>query len=618
MTSMPILWHSFLVRLRYMTAYMCLRLYSTCGFEVHDFEVCCAAIWLHDVYNITVKGIHVAVSKNVSDVVWKNISWITVQLTTSCFLTNRKCLGIAIYGGTSVNVHSSSANNCSFGLVLRNTTNTHITNAIVMHSEIVGVTLHMTRNTYVTNTITMYSGWSGMCFYITSNCIHLDAQYLSRSTCFLNIEGSRSQKWLTFVNNSAGKGGDILYRGHVPLGIDRHWNCLDSFKNVSYISQNGLSLISSDLSQVCVCNGSGQHDCQIVAGTNPHPVYPSQYISIPAVVVGQDLGTVTGSVYAQFLQKSSTKNPPQFETWQTVQAVTQHNCSHLKYTIFSQTEVLEAVLVLTAHDSYVSRLLNNNIDTNARTLWTSTYKTIAVEPLMKNNNPIYINISLLPCPSGFMLTTDPPFRCDCDMLLQKINEFQCHIQEHTISRSGLLWVGMIQDDNGTNGTVAVSEYCPLDYCKKEKSNVTLSEPDTQCEHNHSGVLCGGCQPSLSLALGSERCLPCSNKYLALLIPFALAGPALVFCIKFLDLTISQGTLNGLIFYANIVQANEYVFLPQRQTNPLSVFLAWLNLNLGVETLFSRSNCLFQDMVAICVPILHLEHCRTHHHICKVQ
>ena len=207
---------------------------------------------------------------------------------------------------------------------------------------------------------------------------------------------------------------------------------------------------------------------------------------------------------------------------------------------------------------------------------------------MKNNNPIYINISLLPCPSGFMLTTDPPFRCDCDMLLQKINEFQC---QQTISRSELLWVRMIQDDNGTNGTVAVSEYCPLDYCKKKNSNVTLSEPDTQCQHNHSCVLCGGCQPSLSLALGSERCLPYSNKYLALLIPFALAGPALVFCIKFLDLTIFQGTLNGLIFYANIVQANQYVFLPQRQTNPLTVFLAWLNLDLGVET------CFFQDLTA---------------------
>ena len=32
---------------------------------------------------------------------------------------------------------------------------------------------------------------------------------------------------------------------------------------------------------------------------------------------------------------------------------------------------------------------------------------------------------------------------------------------------------------------------------------------------------------LSLALGSAQCLPCSNNYLALLIPFALAGPAVL-------------------------------------------------------------------------------------------
>lgn len=35
--------------------------------------------------------------------------------------------------------------------------------------------------------------------------------------------------------------------------------------------------------------------------------------------------------------------------------------------------------------------------------------------------------------------------------------------EKTFSHSGLVWVrvGLIEDDNGT---VAVSEYCPLDYC----------------------------------------------------------------------------------------------------------------------------------------------------------
>ena len=44
-------------------------------------------------------------------------------------------------------------------------------------------------------------------------------------------------------------------------------------------------------------------------------------------------------------------------------------------------------------------------------------------------------------------------------------------------------------------------------------------------------------------------------------------------------------MNGLIFYANIIQASQYTFLPWRSTHILSVFIAWLNLDLGVETCF---------------------------------
>ena len=159
----------------------------------------------------------------------------------------------------------------------------------------------------------------------------------------------------------------------------------------------------------------------------------------------------------------------------------------------------------------------------------------------------------------------------------------------------LVWVGMIDDDNGTNGTLAASQYCPLNYCSKAASNVTLSESNSQCRYNHSGTLCGGCQPGLSLALGSAQCLPCSNDYLALLIPFTLAGPALVGFIKLLDITISQGTINGLVFYANIIQANQDIFLPWRSTHPLSVtvFIAWLNLDFGVEI------CFFNGLDAYC-------------------
>ena len=61
-----------------------------------------------------------------------------------------------------------------------------------------------------------------------------------------------------------------------------------------------------------------------------------------------------------------------------------------------------------------------------------------------------------------------------------------------------------------------------------------------------------------------------------------------------NLTVSTGTLNGIIFYANIVRANHAVFFPLGKSgfsSLLSVFIAWLNLDLGVEV------CLFRGMDA---------------------
>ena len=193
--------------------------------------------------------------------------------------------------------------------------------------------------------------------------------------------------------------------------------------------------------------------------------------------------------------------------------------------------------------------------------------------------PVYINISFRLCPPGFSLSKDPPFRCDCNQLMKQLPGVKCHIQDQTISRSGLVWIST--DDNET---VAASN-CPYNYCNREEINVSLEDPDSQCNFNHSGTLCGGCQPGLSLALGTNQCLHCPNTPLALFLPFALTGAVLVCFIKVIDLTISQGTLNGLVFYANVVKANEYLLYNEKQTNPLAVFIAWLNLDLGIETCF---------------------------------
>ena len=112
-----------------------------------------------------------------------------------------------------------------------------------------------------------------------------------------------------------------------------------------------------------------------------------------------------------------------------------------------------------------------------------------------------------------MLTYIPPFKCDCNQLLQQIPAVHCNIQHQIFGRSGLVWVGMISNDNTTIGTIAASQYCPLNYCNSVDCNVSLTKSDTQCSYNHSGILCRACQPGLSLALGSERCLPCPTSIL---------------------------------------------------------------------------------------------------------
>jgi hypothetical protein len=142
--------------------------------------------------------------------------------------------------------------------------------------------------------------------------------------------------------------------------------------------------------------------------------------------------------------------------------------------------------------------------------------------------------------------------------------------------------------------LATNDYCPLDYCNPAFQNITSHpdhlDQDEQCQYNRTGVLCGSCPEGWSLVLGSSECREeCSNVWLLLIVPFALAGLLLVVVIHFLNLTVTMGTVCGLIFYANIVQDYSTALLSTHPipglTPILQVFLSWLNLDLGISTCF---------------------------------
>ena len=51
------------------------------------------------------------------------------------------------------------------------------------------------------------------------------------------------------------------------------------------------------------------------------------------------------------------------------------------------------------------------------------------------------------------------------------------------------------------------------------------------------------------------------------------------------MTVAVGTLNGLIFYANVVYAYQSILLPFQGINFITVFISWLNLDLGIDTCY---------------------------------
>ena len=193
-----------------------------------------------------------------------------------------------------------------------------------------------------------------------------------------------------------------------------------------------------------------------------------------------------------------------------------------------------------------------------------------------------INITFLPCPVGFVKSDS---ECICEERLQLFTT-NCSVDDNSIERNhNNFWAEALYINQTYSGLVIHPAGCPFEYCVENPLRITLDNPDVQCNHNHSGILCGSCQDNYSVALGTLHCLPCSNAYLSLILPLAVAGIALVILLLLMHLTVVGGMLNGLIFYANAVQVNRHIFFPKSETNILTIFISWLNLDLGIESCF---------------------------------
>ena len=368
---------------------------------------------------------------------------------------------------------------------------------------------------------------------------------------------------LYFENNSAEYGGMALYGGllddcdmiHERTTISNEHEIWRDFEVISDINNSDIepSAISSDPIGVCFCTNNIP-DCD--KKWNNISLYPGQSFNISAVTVGQRNGTVRGAILAGI--DSGT-----IDNLQSLQRLKSYkDCANLNYTVFTLAN--SATLTLTAFKSQTESIVRNFVPPP----------------------PPKVHIVLQDCPAGFTLEKyTPQPKCDCVPILKK-HYISCDINKGTIHRPASSWIGYhnASHDNETSGVLYYA-HCPFDYCNHTDMDIHLNNSDEQCAFKHSGILCGSCKPGLSLALGTSQCLKCSNTDLTLLIPFGMAGLALVLLLVVCNLTVTEGTLNGLIFYANIIWVNKAIFFPSNNTNILTVFIAWVNLDFGIQTCF---------------------------------
>ena len=385
---------------------------------------------------------------------------------------------------------------------------------------------------------------------------------------------------VTIEDNIAGMAGNSIYT-ELPfedcslvsrLGTKQmSWSLFTSIFNIEV--NKSTSEIASQPYKLCFCSNFSIPSCGAQL-SRKITAFPGQNFNVSVVAVGQFNGTAPA--VAKSTVSGSLGKLGESQYLQQLQLV----CTNLTFAISTREALVEITV---------------SIDTRRRTedaLHMVARYANSLNPINQSIEypqapSLMVPVHLKECPLGFILSADTHPTCQCISYLQE-NDITCSISDLIIHRTTNKWIGTL---SGGDGAVIVHNNCPFDYCIALDIDISLYEQDMQCALDHSGILCGACKPGFSLALGTSNCLRCPDRSLPLLLAFAAAGLLLVILLLKCNLTVSVGTVNGLTLYANIVRVNNAVLFPAAvvNSNPfssfLSVFIAWLNLDFGIESCF---------------------------------
>ena len=415
---------------------------------------------------------------------------------------------------------------------------------------------------------------------------------------------------MIFINNTAGLSGSSIYSTNM-------YNC---YINKTYIvgsvngkhfydsifdfqsSEHGPLNVSTLSDSRCICVNQ---TCFNV--TDVILAYPGQTIHIPMTakdIVGNYVYSTVSLALARSKGNSGYLPLSPLSSWyisphdENQVLLESQNCTKVNFTVFKRN----------SNPKYVN-------------------DAVFVVSSPEDTSLLKVKLKLLDCPMGFELNTDTGSTCRCSPVIKKlgmVGDYQpiCQIVSKnsytefplaTITRppDTSAWAGLMNITNGTNQTTVFGvaftcrEFCNVnqDYTVFliNGSDVLIADPNDYfannlplCPPTKTGPLCSTCTTvngiKYSTVFGSSKCKQCSNWWLLTLVLYAVVGPLLIYLLFALKLTLTTGTLNGILFYAQaiginnirIVSSHSLLFSIYKATH---VFLSMLNLNLGFPLCF---------------------------------
>ncbi len=378
--------------------------------------------------------------------------------------------------------------------------------------------------------------------------------------------------FISFLYNSARYSGSNIFGGLLdrcslkrilPQGTENNKTGIINFLNSSNLTESQLNTISSHPVRLCFCRG-GLPDC------NYHPdhirINKGRQFLIELIAYDHVFNAV-GAVIDSSVENSQSSTRYVGNTYGIGSG-----CTGIQFSLFSSTSDSESV--------------------ESENLTLSVEGPCPVAGISERTITIEISCT---CPIGFQTYSDEETPCDClcHAVLQAYDRTYCNASTQSIIRRDNFWITYINRTD-SSGYIIIYPNCPFDYCYPSETEVSINltlpnGADAQCVSNRVGILCGTCKPGYSVSLGSSQCLQCPTNWalslVMVIIVFITSGVGLVALLLTLNLTVAVGSLNALIFFANILAANRSALFPLGRISFASAFISWLNFDIGVNVCF---------------------------------